>query len=248
MKKLCFALYLFLLGTIFWLGFVYGDIIDVWTLATTEVEDSCYLQWWGCIKYIYQTYEVYSVLKNIKSGLLVLCALFIVSFVFLCLVFRKIWEKWWKSLIPYYNVYLSFKLVWIKKWIFFVLLPFLLLFILRETFTYWLSASPCWLSANCTIPDDWTYPGSYIDGSLKWTYYYSSLVWISDFVIDVIYVVILWLFSCLMFMVYYRLFRKFGWNKCYSVLWTMFFPIWVCILWLGNFQCQWNEEDKKEKN
>jgi hypothetical protein len=40
-------------------------------------------------------------------------------------IFNKAWEKWWKSLIPIYNKYIAFKIVWMKCsfWLFAIILP-----------------------------------------------------------------------------------------------------------------------------
>ena len=34
----------------------------------------------------------------------------------MCLVFSELKEKWWKSLIPIYSTYFTYKLVWKHKW------------------------------------------------------------------------------------------------------------------------------------
>lgn len=40
-------------------------------------------------------------------------------------IFEKAWEAWWKALIPIYNVYILYKIVWMKNWFWWALLvPF----------------------------------------------------------------------------------------------------------------------------
>lgn len=242
MKKLYLGLLSAWFGTILWLGFVKGDIIDpgirtsegrgFWdpveitteteeingrnssvTKSIVEIKELIPNSVW---RIIISTYEAFFVVS-------VRVVLFFVFSLILWYMLENLSVEPWKNLIP------SF--CWIKKWLF---VAFLLIII-------WLILFMMIYVINC--PYHACYHNN--DGPI---YYPNNRAWMFDLVWNILLGIGFLLFSFIMLLAYYRLFRKFGWNKWYSVLWTIFFPIWVCVLWFGNFEYQWENLEKKEWN
>ena len=252
MKKLYLGLLSVLFGTVFWVGFVKWDIIDpgirtpegygfwdpVEITKESEDLDKVYNEPRGLLQnpviYFFSQdawFYVAHCLVWIVAFLICVFLLIIISIFPLYNIFEKLWEKWRKALIPIKNLYCLENLVNTKKlgiiwWGLSILWRFLV-----SCFTY--AFPPCMLDWN-------VYGGS--DDAICWL---SNLWGIVSYLPAII---IFLVYDYLALTSFYRLFRKFGWNKCYSVLWTIFFPIWACILWFGNFKCQWENLEKKEWN
>jgi len=223
-----FGLLSLLFGMAFWLSYANEETIRHNPEFTYETEERQVKN--------YETYEFYSNISDIKWYIwniaIYLVISFFISFVLLCLIFKKMREKWWRESIPFYNIYTLFKFVWVKS----VYLGLIWISILIMIIFWFINSVNC---SNCSVPinEDW---------SINWEMYY-HFSWTK--IIGVIFGCLVWLyFSLLMFIVYYRLFKKFGWEKWTSTLWAIFFPIWVCILWFGDYHYQWKEsENSSEK-
>ena len=217
MKKLYLGLLSALFGTIFWLGFVKGDIIDP-GIRTPEGYG-----FWDPVE-ISTKREAWMVEWYIWDAVIFLLIYFILSAIPLCSVFKKMWEKWWKV-----NIYYLFKRVWIKELFYWLIYVFLFIrFVLA-------------FLSSLSGPDLLWWCGS------DWCYWDNTFT--RERLLSAIFGCLVWLYiSLLIILSFYRLFRKFGWNKWCSVLWTIFFPIWVCVLWFGNFEYQWENLEKKEWN
>lgn len=240
MKNLYLSFLSILFGVMFWLSFVTWDIINP---SLNIIKETTYLEYpyWvdGDNLEYFKTHEFYSIISGIEqriwyfANFLWLC--FVLSIAFLCLIFKKMWEKWWKALVPFYNFYILLKFVWIKKvhfWLVWVNMLIIIIFWFTSVFT---NCHNCTYSAGEYINDDWIF--------LLHHYFYFS--WSK--LLSVMFGCLAWLYvSILMFIVYCRLFRKFGWNIWYPVLWALFFPLWACALWFGNFERQWEILDKKD--
>lgn len=219
MKKIYLGLLSVLFGMVLWLGFVKGDLIIP---GISENHHPTKHYYPSQVNFSEKTYEFCSWLSNIQWYILwaavLLFVYFILGFIPLCFIFKKMWEKWWKI-----NIFILFKNVWIKQ--IFYWLNWICIFIVSIRIVLFI------------INPDW---GQDIE---RYRFYLDRLLLI------LILICLAWLyFSLLMTVAYYRLFRKFGWNKRYAVLWTIFFPIWACVLWFGNFKCQWENLEKKEWN
>jgi hypothetical protein len=210
MKKLCFCLLSFLSVIPFLLSFVKGDVIDPsrWVLENCEkcdfIKDTNWLQ----IEWLLTLVSWYIIL------LLFLLTIFTM---FLYKIFEKFWEKWWKALIPFKNLYCLANLLNVKK----------------IGIIWWILAVFRWFFF-CTL-------GYSLSRKILYNDMFHVIAYLPVAIIFFIY-------DCFILFLFYNLFRKFGWDKLYSVLWTIFFPVWICVLWFGNFQCQWEELDKKGDN
>lgn len=130
-------------------------------------------------------------------------------------VFKKAWQKPRHSIIPLLNLYTLFDIS--KRKMFkkiFVWICFVILFFV-------------------------------IFGD-KIQYYYfvrsngccTDLIWI-----DILLRTSLSIFILLLSLQLYHLARDFGWKKFKSILFVLFFPIWVRILSFGNYEYVWNKKD-----
>lgn len=254
MKKLYLNLLSVLVGMVLWLGFAKGDIIDSTIIAsegdeawhvietTTEPEngDTFYgrLRKNTVISFFSQDiwFNIVHLLGKIAIFLICVFLLMTISVFSLYNIFEKLGEKWGKLLIPIRNLYFLADLVKTKKigvtwwffaifssllimiWDYFTLTTCLQMFDIHGRYRGVNSSFTCWLHNICNV--------------------------ISLFPIIIIFLVC----DSLILISFYRLFRKFGWNKWYAVLWTIFFPIWACVLWFGNFECQWENLGEKEWN
>lgn len=254
MKRIYLGLLSALFGTIFWLGFVKGDIIDpgirtsegrgfwdpVEITKESEDLDKVYGRLPGDCENPIICFFAHDVWFDIVDcewsiSIFLICLLLLMSLsVFpLYRVFEKLWQKWWKSLVPVKNLYYLVDLLKIRKisaiWWFLVIL---LVFII-SLYVYLLP--PCMSICNikwCSRGDD-------------------VICWFDNlcFMLSLIPVIIVFfIYDYFALVSFYRLFRKFGWNKWCSVLWTIFFPIWASILWFWNFKPQWEKLGNKKEN
>ena len=215
MKKLYFSLLSIIFWITFWLNFVKGDIIQYPLESTYETEQ----------KQV-NFYLLSDIWNYIQSAALFVLVWFIISSIFLCFVFKKMWEKRWKAMIPIYNIYILFKNLLIKKKYFWILLIGSFILLLLSVFV-WIYSTTLGCH-NCLGPT---------------TYRFS----IFKIVYKIFYHIAWLMLIILILLPHYHLFRKFGWKKLTSILWTIFLPIWVCILWFGNYQYQWKEPKNSDE-
>ena len=242
MKLLYLGMLSLLFGTIVSLGVVKGDIIDSdwggFEDSRQEIDNS-----WENSYYSFETPKKLlewefslipdSIGRSIQLSLRILSlvtisiwGLFLIFLLFVCIYGKLTW-KTKKYLIP------SFK--WIKKWLWIAFVLIVLWFLLE----IWLRFNDCSLCGWSIQTSTWSYR----------PVYKNNLFWMIRFWRDIIYCIWLLLLSLIVLTAYYRLFRKLGWNRWYSVLWTIFFPIWVCILWFWKFQpITDGSENKDEKS
>lgn len=69
------------------------------------------------------------IVLTILLGILVFIALIIIAW---WKIFEKAGEKGWKSIIPFYNIYIIFKICWSKKWFWIFMLTTILPSIISE--------------------------------------------------------------------------------------------------------------------
>lgn len=70
---------------------------------------------------------------------------------------------------------------------------------------------------------------------------HSDILWLSNAIM------IMWsLAIVIIILTLYRLARKFSWKPFPSILFILFFPIWIRFLWFGNYEYIWNK--KSENN
>jgi len=255
-EKFVFRFVVSFVGTISWFSFVRGDIIDSDILAPEENEawhvidfttkpengDKVYGRLpEDCINPVIcffsqdVWFDIVDFVRRIAVFLVCVLLLMIISVFPLYNIFEKLGEKWSKSLIPIKNLYYLANLVNTRKlgviwWGLSILWRFLVSF-----FMYTLP--PCMIAYD-----------------FKWRAHRGSsdvACWLNNIwaILSCLPVIIVFLiYDYLVLVSFYRLFRKFDWSKWYSVLWTIFFPIWACVLWFGNFECQWKNLEKKEWN
>lgn len=235
MKNLYLGLLSVLFGTMFWLGVVNGDIIDSDWISQENSDDyilreSDEREFYvagrkeGEVKELIPNsvwkiiVSTYEILFIVSVGISVL---FFVFSLFLWNLLENLAVKPWKSLIPSFY--------WIKKRMF---VAFLLIII-------WFIWYMMMYIINCP------YHACYYnnDGPI---YYPNDEVWIFDLVWNILLGLGLFLFYFIMLIAYYRLFRKFWWNKIFSILWALFFPVWICVLCFWNFNYQRENLEKKE--
>ena len=181
---------------------VYWDVVSPRLEILENCNNCAFLHddiWW----------ELEGLLYSIEWYVFWLLLLLTIFVMFSYKMFLKLWEKWWKSLIPFKNLYCLASLLNVKK-----------------ISVIW------WIVAICR------------------RFLFSILAWWQRIVMlgviaDIPMIVIFFIYDCFVIYTFYCLFRKFGWNKLCSVLWTIFFPIWVCVLWFGNFEYQWEKLEKK---
>ncbi len=252
MKKFIFGFFSLVFSSIFAVNLVNWDIIDPnWNYresedilsATREMEeliekrsDVIYYdkyECWNCGEYdtfkdfYYFWWDLEDLQLIFLKFLCFLLLLLVVSALFLYRVFEKLWEKWWKAFIPIKNLYCLINLTDTRKIGMFWRILGIWWFFLISLLYY------------CFYP----FVGFYLSYYEKW-FLDIFFQQISFFPV----VIVLLVYDYFVLISFYRLFRKFGWNKWYSVLWTIFFPIWVCVLWFGNFEYQWENLEKKEWN
>ncbi len=153
--------------------------------------------------------------------ILVFCifVLFII-FSLLWIIFEKlVWKRKKYSYLSFY---------WMKKWLWIAII----LFIGSFMFRLWI------LSIGCSC---------YSMHDIK-PIYTNTNGWKFKLLADIIECLCSLSICGIILTAYYRLFRKFGWKKWYSVLWAIYFPIWIFVLWFGNFQYKWNELETKTNN
>ena len=246
MKNLYFGLLSVLLGTILWFSFVKGDIIDSdWNFSGKSVledvldgggsenKDKIYVDPPGYCKnsvicFFSQSiwFDIVDLVRNIAVFLVCLLLLMILSVFPLYNIFEKLGEKWSKSLIPIKNLYCLANLVKTRK---FGVIWWGLSILWRFFVSYFV-----YIFSPCLIVLDFNW--EVYRGSNSITCWLNNMLYIISY-LPVIIVFLTYIYFALIS--FYRLFRKFGWNRWSSLLWTIFFPIWACVLWFGNFECQW---------
>ena len=240
MKKFIFGFFSLVFSSIFAVNLVNWDIIDPsWnyrepdnilsymkTFNHDSFEKRPFIENNGC------SYCTKKVSYNIWNDIIITEFLAIMFFIlilllltlsawFLYKVFEKLWEKWWKSLIPIKNLYCLADLTRTKK----------------INFIWWFLA--IWWGILIMF--------------LVWIYWSNNpfkFSW-SDIILVFAYlpmIIVFFIYDYFTVISFYRLFRKFGWNKWCSVLWTIFLPIWACILWFWNFKPQWEKLGNKKEN
>lgn len=132
-------------------------------------------------------------------------------------VFQKAWQKWRYSLIPWRNLYVLFK---ISSHVIFRIIFLWICFLILFFFLFWdnIQWSAFERSGGCC---------AHLPGI-------NALLWIS-----LISFILILLFQV------YSLARKFGWKIFTSILFALFFPIWVRILAFGNYEYIWDNKSSK---
>lgn len=236
MKRLCFGLLVALSWIFFGWGFAEWDVIDTGFYQKDVIRYNSNSEYELKEKQsnFYESTEfkhlIINIGKNIWYFVWLVIIFYIISSIFLCLIFKKMWYKQWKGIIPLYNIYLLYKTIWIKKLfrLLLTIIPITIIFSFLFLFLgYWLD-----YPHNCGHECHLHSP----------IYYIFNLV--SEILISFSWlIIIIWVIFP-----YYHLFRKFGWGKLYSVLWTIFLPIWIWVLWFGKFKYQWEKLDEKRDN
>ena len=146
-------------------------------------------------------------------------AILIVSLLILPLwkVFQKAWQKRRYSLIPWRNLYILFK---ISSHTIFRIIFLWICFLILFFFLFWdnIQWSAFERSGGCC---------THLTGI-------NVLLWISLFA-----------FILILLFQLYSLARKFGWKIFPSILFALFFPVWVRILAFGNYEYIWDNKSTK---
>lgn len=175
-----------------------NDLIWIWDSEGIEDGDES-----SSFKVRFRLGEKFFVLDSLSYFLVWTWLVILISFLarlILChialwRIFWRAWESKWKSLIPLYNLYIVFKISWLKKRFWWIIIVALLFWTLDSIFPSFgmQGISPEFSAAITTI---------------------------------------LW----------YCFPRKFGRWKDASILYSLFFPIWVLVLWFWNYKFLWKSE------
>ena len=227
MKNLRFCILPLLLAFILGLNLVEWDIIDSNRKSPEFVVEKSVSLWWNWALVPDLIWDfVYSSMRILFLIAVCILSMFII-FSLLVHIFEKFVWRTKKYLIP------SFK--WMKMWLFVAFVLFILGFILE-----------LWLRYNDSSLCGGGYQ-VYKEGSYC-PIYGNSVQWMIKFIKDISYCLCLLLLSFVVLIAYNRLYKNFGWSKFYSVLWAIFFPIWMCVLYFWKFEYQWENLEWKKEN
>lgn len=149
-------------------------------------------------------------------------ALSIWTVISMWIIFKKAWRKWWESIIPVWNIYVLFKIIWKTKrfWILLCGLPLI-----------WI----IWMVYSLAFYVIWQQWGEWLMTIRKMI---NRLLWLASFIFMIISLILTIIARC-------RLAKKFGKSGGFAVLLIFLTPIFTGILAFSDAKCEWIEFNEK---